>query len=147
MRELSATEEVLPPDWAPEPQPIEFPTERATAPPSTTRRATATSPRPRASGRRCSWRATAARPSCDTGSTLTSVLDQPRLRVVDVNYGGSTGLWPGVLRAAERQVGVVDIDDCVTAPRTWLSGGRRRPAGDHGGSAGGYTTLGALAFQ
>lgn len=69
--------------------------------------------------------------------------------VVDVNYGGSTGYGTAYRRRLNGQWGVVDVDDCVNAA-TYLA---RRGDVDgnrfiiRGGSAGGYTTLAALAFR
>jgi len=69
--------------------------------------------------------------------------------VVDVNYGGSTGFGRAYRQQLDGQWGVVDVDDCVNAAR-WLADqgevdGRRLAI--RGGSAGGYTTLCALAFR
>jgi dipeptidyl aminopeptidase/acylaminoacyl peptidase len=68
--------------------------------------------------------------------------------VVDVNYGGSTGYGRDYRRRLEGQWGVVDIDDCVNVARylveRGLADGNRLAI--TGGSAGGYTTLGALTF-
>lgn len=71
------------------------------------------------------------------------------LAVVDVNYGGSTGYGREYRRQLEGQWGIVDVDDCVNAA-LWLADqgkvdGRRLAI--RGGSAGGYTTLAALAFR
>jgi dipeptidyl aminopeptidase/acylaminoacyl peptidase len=69
--------------------------------------------------------------------------------VVDVNYGGSTGFgreYRNLLRGAW---GIVDVEDCIAAARHLAAAddvdGRRLAI--HGGSAGGYTTLCALAFH
>ncbi|MFO1539335.1 MAG: prolyl oligopeptidase family serine peptidase [Chloroflexota bacterium] len=70
------------------------------------------------------------------------------IAVVDVNYGGSTGYgrpYRDLLRGAW---GVVDLEDC-SAAATWLAAeGLADPErlAIRGGSAGGYTTLCALAF-
>lgn len=67
--------------------------------------------------------------------------------VVEVNYGGSTGYGRGYREELRGQWGVVDVADCVAAAR-WLARAGRVD-GDRlcirGGSAGGYTTLAALA--
>ena len=69
--------------------------------------------------------------------------------VVDVNYGGSVGYGRPFREQLRGQWGVVDVDDCVAAARHLAEAGRV----DHdrlairGGSAGGYTTLAALAFH
>ncbi len=69
--------------------------------------------------------------------------------VVDVNYGGSTGYGRAYRNQLRGTWGIVDLDDCEAAAR-WLGGqGRVDPARlcIRGGSAGGYTTLAALAFR
>jgi dipeptidyl aminopeptidase/acylaminoacyl peptidase len=69
--------------------------------------------------------------------------------VVDVNYGGSTGYGREYRNQLRGAWGVVDLDDCEAAAR-WL-GEQGRVDPDRlcirGGSAGGYTTLAALAFR
>jgi len=68
--------------------------------------------------------------------------------VVDVNYGGSTGYGREYRKRLNDQWGNVDVQDCVNATRYLAS--RREADGERlgirGGSAGGYTTLCALAF-
>ncbi len=68
--------------------------------------------------------------------------------VVDVNYGGSTGYGRDYRQRLNDQWGIVDVQDCVNATR-YLASGRQADGerlGIRGGSAGGYTTLCALAF-
>jgi dipeptidyl aminopeptidase/acylaminoacyl peptidase len=69
--------------------------------------------------------------------------------VVDVNYGGSTGYGRAYRQRLNGQWGVVDVDDCANAARylveRGLVDGNRLAI--RGGSAGGYTTLCALAFR
>jgi dipeptidyl aminopeptidase/acylaminoacyl peptidase len=71
------------------------------------------------------------------------------IAVVDVDYGGSTGYGRAYRQALEGGWGVVDVDDCVAAARYLVD--RGEVDGDRlaieGGSAGGYTTLAALAFR
>jgi dipeptidyl aminopeptidase/acylaminoacyl peptidase len=69
--------------------------------------------------------------------------------VVDVNYGGSSGHGRDYRRRLNGQWGIVDIDDCVNAAKYLVEQGRAdgRRLAIRGGSAGGYTTLGALAFR
>ena len=69
--------------------------------------------------------------------------------VVDVNYGGSTGYGRPYRNLLRLQWGVVDVDDCEAAARWLGEQGRVDPARlcIRGGSAGGYTTLAALAFR
>ena len=71
------------------------------------------------------------------------------LAVVQVNYGGSTGYGRAYRKRLEGAWGVVDVDDCVHAARWLASEGRVDGARMviRGGSAGGYTTLAALAFR
>jgi dipeptidyl aminopeptidase/acylaminoacyl peptidase len=68
--------------------------------------------------------------------------------VVDVNYGGSTGYGRDYRQRLNDNWGIVDVQDCVNATR-YLSSRREADGerlGIRGGSAGGYTTLCALAF-
>ena len=69
--------------------------------------------------------------------------------VVDVNYGGSTGYGRAYRRRLEGRWGIVDVEDCVNAARFLAESGRADPDRliIRGGSAGGYTTLAALAFR
>ena len=68
--------------------------------------------------------------------------------VVDVNYGGSTGYGREYRKRLNDQWGIVDVQDCVNATRYLASRGQAdaERLGIRGGSAGGYTTLCALAF-
>jgi dipeptidyl aminopeptidase/acylaminoacyl peptidase len=69
--------------------------------------------------------------------------------VIDVDYGGSTGYGRAYRRLLDGAWGVVDVEDCCAAA-TWLAG-TGRCDGERmvirGGSAGGFTTLGSLAFR
>ena len=69
--------------------------------------------------------------------------------VLDVNYGGSSGYGREYRERLEGQWGVVDLDDCSNGAKYLVEQGRAD--GDRliikGGSAGGYTTLAALAFR
>jgi dipeptidyl aminopeptidase/acylaminoacyl peptidase len=69
--------------------------------------------------------------------------------VVDVDYGGSTGYGRAYRRQLNGQWGVVDVDDCVAAAEFLVARGEVDPdrLAIAGGSAGGYTTLAALAFR
>lgn len=68
--------------------------------------------------------------------------------VVDVNYGGSTGYGRAYRKILEGTWGIVDVEDCAAAAHhlvaTGLADGQRMAI--RGGSAGGFTTLAALAF-
>jgi dipeptidyl aminopeptidase/acylaminoacyl peptidase len=69
--------------------------------------------------------------------------------VVDVNYGGSTGFGRAYRERLDGAWGIVDVEDCIAAAlhlaREGEADGGRLAI--HGGSAGGYTTLCALAFH
>jgi dipeptidyl aminopeptidase/acylaminoacyl peptidase len=69
--------------------------------------------------------------------------------VVDVDYRGSTGYGRAYRQALAGRWGVADVDDCVAVARHLVD--RGEADGDRiairGGSAGGYTTLCALAFR
>jgi dipeptidyl aminopeptidase/acylaminoacyl peptidase len=67
--------------------------------------------------------------------------------VVDVNYGGSTGFGRPYRELLAGEWGVVDLEDCVAAARHLAEAGEvdARRLSIAGGSAGGYTTLLALA--
>ena len=71
------------------------------------------------------------------------------IAVVDVDYGGSTGYGREYRQALEGEWGIVDVDDCIGAARYLVD--RGDVDGDRlaieGSSAGGYTTLAALAFR
>lgn len=69
--------------------------------------------------------------------------------VVDVNYGGSTGYGRAFRERLKGNWGVVDVDDCVGAALYLAGRGDADPGrlAIRGGSAGGYTTLSALAFR
>ena len=67
--------------------------------------------------------------------------------VIAVNYVGSTGYGRAYRDALKGEWGVADVEDCVAAARWLTEQGRVDPARlcIRGGSAGGYTTLAALA--
>ena len=69
--------------------------------------------------------------------------------VVDVNYGGSAGFGRAYRELLTHRWGVVDVEDCVAAARFLADQGEADSArlAIRGGSAGGYTTLCALAFH
>ncbi len=69
--------------------------------------------------------------------------------VVDVDYAGSTGYGRAYRDSLRGQWGIADVDDCVAAARYLADRGDvdgERMA-IQGGSAGGFTTLAALAFR
>ncbi|HEY2220459.1 alpha/beta hydrolase family protein, partial [Actinomycetospora sp.] len=69
--------------------------------------------------------------------------------VVDVNYGGSTGYGRAYREQLKGAWGIVDVADCLAAARALADAGRVDPArmAIRGGSAGGFTTLAALARE
>ncbi len=69
------------------------------------------------------------------------------IAVADVNYGGSTGYGRAYRELLHDAWGVVDVADCIAAARWLADNGRVDPhrLAIRGGSAGGYTTLAALA--
>jgi dipeptidyl aminopeptidase/acylaminoacyl peptidase len=71
------------------------------------------------------------------------------IAVVDVDYGGSTGYGRRYRRQLYGQWGIVDVEDCVAAAEYLVGRGDVDGArlAIEGGSAGGYTTLAALAFR
>jgi dipeptidyl aminopeptidase/acylaminoacyl peptidase len=88
--------------------------------------------------------------NASTGLDLTKQLLTSRgIAVVDVDYGGSTGYGRAYRRLLNGAWGIVDVDDCVAAARFLADRGDVDPErmAIAGGSAGGYTTLAALAFR
>lgn len=69
--------------------------------------------------------------------------------VVDVNYGGSVGYGREYRRRLNGRWGIVDVADCINAARYLAERGDADAERliIRGGSAGGYTTLAALAFK
>lgn len=67
--------------------------------------------------------------------------------LVDVNYGGSTGYGRAFREQLAGQWGIVDVADCLAAARHLARTGRvdGKRLTIRGGSAGGFTTLAALA--
>jgi dienelactone hydrolase len=71
------------------------------------------------------------------------------IAVVDVDYGGSSGYGRAYRRELDGQWGIVDVDDVAAAAQFLVERGDVDPQqlAITGGSAGGYTTLAALAFR
>ena len=69
--------------------------------------------------------------------------------VLDVNYGGSTGYGRAYWQRLNGNWGVVDVDDCANGARYLVARSDADPnrLAISGGSAGGFTTLCALAFR
>jgi len=97
-------------------------------------------------------RAPRGRASPGTGATFNPTIQFFTSRgfaVLDVDYGGSTGYGRDYRRRLRGQWGVVDIDDVCAGAEYLVAKGLADPQrlAIDGGSAGGYTTLGALAFR
>jgi dipeptidyl aminopeptidase/acylaminoacyl peptidase len=71
------------------------------------------------------------------------------IAVLDVNYGGSTGFGRAYRERLYGNWGVVDVEDCISGVKFLAAHGKvdEKRAVITGGSAGGYTTLAALAFH
>jgi dipeptidyl aminopeptidase/acylaminoacyl peptidase len=71
------------------------------------------------------------------------------IAVLDVNYGGSTGFGREYRDRLKLSWGIVDVDDCVNGAKFLAQRGLvdAKRVVISGGSAGGYTTLAALAFR
>ena len=69
--------------------------------------------------------------------------------VADVNYGGSSGFGRRYRERLNGQWGVLDVHDMIAAAQYLVATGKADPNRlmIRGGSAGGYTTLAALAFH
>lgn len=68
---------------------------------------------------------------------------------VDVNYGGSTGYGREYMKRLEGNWGILDVTDSINAAQSLVDRGLvdRKKMFIRGGSAGGYTTLAALASK
>lgn len=91
-------------------------------------------------------------PTSATSSSLrlsTQFWTSRGFAILDVNYGGSTGYGRPYRERLNGAWGIVDVDDCTTGAEWLVSERRVDPArlAIRGGSAGGYTTLAALAFR
>jgi dipeptidyl aminopeptidase/acylaminoacyl peptidase len=85
----------------------------------------------------------------DSFSLLTQFWTSRGIGILDVNYGGSSGYGRAYRERLDGEWGVVDVDDCANAAVYMAGLGRVDPdrLAISGGSAGGYTTLCALAFK
>ncbi|MDO8485704.1 MAG: S9 family peptidase [Candidatus Limnocylindrales bacterium] len=91
-------------------------------------------------------------PTSDASTALDmakQLLTSRGIALVDVDYGGSSGYGRAYRRELNGTWGVVDVDDCVAAAQFLVARGDVDPErmAIAGGSAGGYTTLAALAFR
>lgn len=91
-------------------------------------------------------------PTAATDNTLSLKIQYWTSRgiaVLDVNYRGSSGYGREYRRQLEGQWGVADVDDCVHGALYLVERGLVDPQrlAIRGGSAGGFTTLAALAFR
>jgi dienelactone hydrolase len=91
-------------------------------------------------------------PTSSASSTLNLAIQfwtSRGIAVLDVNYGGSTGFGREYRERLRLNWGIVDVDDCVNGAKFLAARGLvdAKRAVISGGSAGGYTTLVALAFR
>jgi dipeptidyl aminopeptidase/acylaminoacyl peptidase len=91
-------------------------------------------------------------PTVSTSSALSFSVQYWTSRgfaILDVNYGGSTGYGRAYRERLKGRWGIVDIDDCTNGARYLVDQGLvdAERLAIKGGSAGGYTTLSALAFR
>ena len=142
----------LDPAWLSPPQPISFPTSGGRTahalyyPPTNPDAAAPAGEKPPLLVTIHGGPTAAARPQL---SLATQFWTSRGIAVVDVNYGGSTGYGRPFRRQLDGQWGVVDVDDCVAAAQFLADRGDADPDRllIRGGSAGGFTTLAALAFR
>jgi len=82
-----------------------------------------------------------------TPSIELSLFTSRGFAVASVDYGGSTGYGRAYRERLRHEWGVVDVADCVTVVRSLAAAGEIDPArvAIRGDSAGGWTTLAALA--
>jgi dipeptidyl aminopeptidase/acylaminoacyl peptidase len=88
--------------------------------------------------------------NASTGLDLsTQAFTSRGFAVVDVDYGGSTGYGRAYRERLNGRWGEVDVEDCIHAARALVDRGLADSARliIRGGSAGGYTTLAALAYH
>jgi dienelactone hydrolase len=91
-------------------------------------------------------------PTSSASSTLNLAIQfwtSRGIAVLDVNYGGSTGFGREYRERLKLNWGIVDVDDCVNGAKFLAERGLvdAKRVVISGGSAGGYTTLAALAFR
>ncbi|KAL0360795.1 UNVERIFIED_CONTAM: Dipeptidyl peptidase family member 6 [Sesamum radiatum] len=91
-------------------------------------------------------------PTAETRGTLNLSVQYWTSRgwaFVDVNYGGSTGYGREYRDRLLGRWGIVDVNDCCSCAKFLVDSGKvdGQRLCITGGSAGGYTTLAALAFR
>ena len=91
-------------------------------------------------------------PTAATGTSFNAGIQYWTSRgfaILDVDYGGSTGYGREYRRRLRKSWGIVDIDDVCNGAKYLVDQGLAdgEKLCIDGGSAGGYTTLGALAFK
>lgn len=140
----------LPKEWISKPEPISFPSDGRVAhglyyPPTNPTQSAPAAERPPLMVMIHGGPTSAARPQL---SLATQYWTSRGFGVVDVNYGGSTGYGRQFRQLLNLNWGVVDVEDCVAAALYLVANDRVDPARlvIRGGSAGGFTTLAALAF-
>jgi dipeptidyl aminopeptidase/acylaminoacyl peptidase len=79
---------------------------------------------------------------------VTQFFSSRGFAVLDVNYGGSSGYGRAYRQRLNKEWGIIDVNDCskaalYVAEQGWVD---RERLAIRGGSAGGFTTLAALAF-
>jgi dipeptidyl aminopeptidase/acylaminoacyl peptidase len=151
-REISAVEEVLPPEWAPEPRSIEFESadgRRAHAffyPPCNPDYEAPAGELPPIIVQGHGGPTAHATPMFDPEIVFWT---SRGIGVLDVNYGGSTGFGRVYRELLNGAWGIVDVEDCVAAAAHLAEAGEAdgRRLAIHGRSSGGFTVLCALAFH
>ncbi|MBS0287365.1 MAG: S9 family peptidase [Proteobacteria bacterium] len=91
-------------------------------------------------------------PTANSGSNLNLDIQYWTSRgfaFVDVNYAGSTGYGRAYRHSLYQNWGIYDVEDCINAAYFLANKGLvdKNKLAITGGSAGGYTTLAALAFS
>lgn len=142
----------LPDEWISEPEPISFSSRDARVahglyyPPTNPTQRAPHGERPPLMVMVHGGPTSAARPQL---SLATQFWTSRGFGVVDVNYGGSTGYGRQFRELLKDNWGVVDVEDCVAAAQYLVDQERvdAKRLVIRGGSAGGFTTLAALAFS
>jgi dipeptidyl aminopeptidase/acylaminoacyl peptidase len=142
----------LDPSWFSIPEPVEFPTAGGVTghallyPPTNPQVAAAAGERPPLLVMIHGGPTSSARPMLQLSRQYWT---SRGFAVVDVNYRGSTGYGRVYRDLLRGQWGVADVEDCAAVCRFLVERGDADPDRlcIRGGSAGGFTTLAALAFE